>query len=243
MRCQTDVHRRTDHCGTLARRQERCYRCLANAQTNALHLYDLRQPFSAAADAAASPVIVPKRTWLTRDLFPRMMAAQTIRDVAVVATAAGYELAGIGRVYYNTAPRAHTQINVRALSADRATLGAPREIAVDLPEQEFSGFMKSLRAATDLQAIGSGAYDSGQGSVRGLSYAVQDSAVAWTLYKVGSVVQVFRVVPLGCRDWRERQRCGTSRLCVNRQIDSCDVFLHCGGITEESHGDAEYQEF
>lgn len=152
----------------------------ANAQTNALHLYDLRQPFSAGADAAAYPVIVPKRTWLVRDLFPRMMAGQNIRDVAIVATAAGYELAGLGRVYYNTAPRANTQINVRALSTDGATLGAAREIVVNLPEQEFSGFMKSLTPATDLQAIGAGAYDSGQGSVGGLSYAVQGSGGTWT---------------------------------------------------------------
>ena len=152
----------------------------ANAQTNTLNLYDLRKPFGTGADASAYPIVAPKRRWAVRDLFPRMMAGQTIRDVAIVSGVNGYELGGIGRVYYNTSPRAFTQINVRALSADGATLGAAREIAVNLPEQEFSGFMKSVTPATDLQAIGAGAYDSGQGSVGGLSYAVQSTAGTWT---------------------------------------------------------------
>ena len=152
----------------------------ANAQTNALNLYDLRQPFVTGADVATYPIVAPKRTWAVRDLFPRMLAGQTVRDVAVIPGVSGYDLAGIGRVYYNTAPRAFSQINVRALSVDGATLGAAREIAVNLPEQEFSGFMKSVTPANDLQAIGAGAYDSGQGSVGGLSYAVQSAAGTWT---------------------------------------------------------------
>jgi hypothetical protein len=152
----------------------------AHAQSNALHLYDLRQAFGAGSDAAAYPVVAPKRTWSVPDLFPRMMSGQTIRDVAIIPTSTGYDLAGIGRVYYNTSPRATTQINVRTLSADGATMGAAREIAVNLPEQEFSGFIKSLTPSTDLQAIGAGAYDSGQGSVGGLSYAVQGGANTWT---------------------------------------------------------------
>jgi hypothetical protein len=124
--------------------------------------------------------VAPKRTWLVRDLFPRMMAGQTIRDVAIVPNANGYELAGIGRVYYNTSPRAYSQINVRALSADGAIMGVAREIPINLPEQEFSGFMKSLAPVSDVQAIGAGAYDSGQGSVGGLSYATQNTAGVWT---------------------------------------------------------------
>jgi hypothetical protein len=51
---------------------------------------------------------------------------------------------------------------------------------VDLPEQEFSGFIKHADPARDLGAIGAGAYDSGQGSVGGLSYAIREANGSWT---------------------------------------------------------------
>lgn len=113
-------------------------------------------------------------------LFPRWIPGQSLRDVAAMRTANGYELAGIGRVYYNTAPRSTTQISVRELLANGTALGATREMAVDLPEQEFSGFIKHTTSSVDVTAIGGGAYDSGQGSVGGLSYATRDGSARWT---------------------------------------------------------------
>ncbi len=66
------------------------------------------------------------------------------------------------------------------MCASCSTLGATREIAVDLPEQEFTGFVKHADSRSDLAAIGGGAYDSGQGSPGGLSYAVRQSSGAWS---------------------------------------------------------------
>ena len=147
----------------------------ANAQTSAVNVYDLGVPFSAGNDATHYPILTPIRKWSVVELFPRFPAGQNLRDVTVTSTAEGYEIAGIGRVYYNTSPRAFTQINLRKIFNNGTTLGATREIAVDLPEQEFSGFIKHDSSALDVQEIGAGAYDSGQGSVAGLSYAIQRS--------------------------------------------------------------------
>ena len=51
---------------------------------------------------------------------------------------------------------------------------------MDLPEQEFSGFIKHADPARDRGAFGAGAYDSGQGSVGALSYAVRGTHGSWT---------------------------------------------------------------
>ncbi|MCU0647641.1 MAG: hypothetical protein MUF00_06580 [Gemmatimonadaceae bacterium] len=154
----------------------------AHAQTNSVHLYDMRAAMGRGTDAATYPLLRPARTWRATELFPRWIDGQNLRDVTVVMTPTGYDLAGIGRVFYNTSPRATTQINIRSISGSgaAATLGATREIAVNLPEQEFSGFIKHLDASRDLGTIGAGAYDSGQGSVGGLSYAVRQSSGTWT---------------------------------------------------------------
>ena len=153
----------------------------AHAHSYSVHLYDLRAPRGAGADAASYPLVSPLRTWSTTELFPRWIDRQNLRDVTVVNTATGYLLAGIGRVYYNTNPRPITQINVREIigSGATATLGAAYEIPVNLPKQEFSGFIKHDDARRDLTAIGAGAYDSGQGSVGGLSYAVKQTNGTW----------------------------------------------------------------
>ena len=66
------------------------------------------------------------------------------------------------------------------LRTNGTVLGPAREIPVDLPEQEFSGFIKHADSRTDLSVIGAGAYDSGQGSVGGLSYAQQQPNGSWT---------------------------------------------------------------
>lgn len=157
----------------------------ANAQTSTLNLYDLRVAPGAGSDVTSYPVLQPIRQWPVAELLPGMPVGQNLRDVAIVNTSAGYEVAGIGRVFYNTAPRASTQVTVRALltttsSLAAAILGATRVIGVNLPEQEFSGFIKHDTSATDFREIGAGAYDSGQGSVGGLSYAVQQASGVWT---------------------------------------------------------------
>ncbi len=87
----------------------------AHAHQHALHVYDLRVPWVAGTEADAYPALDPLRTWTVAQLFPRWIDGQNLRDVAVVATPSGYELAGIGRVFYNTSPRPTTQINVREL--------------------------------------------------------------------------------------------------------------------------------
>ncbi|MEP6781049.1 MAG: hypothetical protein ABJC26_14235 [Gemmatimonadaceae bacterium] len=139
----------------------------------------MQQPFIAGGDAANYPLLVAVRSWSVNELFPRWLAGQNLRDVAVVRTASGYELAGIRRVYYNTSPRAFTQISIREITNNGATLGTTREIQVNLPEQEFSGFIKHEATQGDFTTIGAGAYDSGQGSVAGLSYAEQTACGMW----------------------------------------------------------------
>jgi hypothetical protein len=151
----------------------------AHVYDHAVHVFDLRQGWGAGADQNAYPVLAPLRTWTVASLFPRWIEGQNLRDVTAVTTPSGYELAGIGRVFYNTAPRPVTQINVRELRDGGTTLGPAREVAVNLPEQEFSGFIKHDDSRNDLAAIGAGAYDSGQGSVGGLSYAVRQASGAW----------------------------------------------------------------
>jgi hypothetical protein len=151
----------------------------AHLHTNSVQLYDLRVPPGAGTDPTSYPVAPRLRSWSVAELFPRWLDGQNLRDVAVVRTAAGYELAGIGRVFYNTSPRSTTQISIREITAGGTVLGATREIPVDLPEQEFSGFIKQFDSRSDLSAIGAGAYDSGQGSVAGLSYAVREPSGAW----------------------------------------------------------------
>ena len=152
----------------------------ANAQTNSVHVFDLRTVAGSGANTTAYPALAPLRTWRAEQLFPRWITGQTLRDVTVITTPGGYEVTGIGRVFYNTSPRPTTQINIRELRNNGTTLGAAREISVDLPEQEFSGFIKHAERANDLSAIGAGAYDSGQGSVGGLSYATRQSSGQWT---------------------------------------------------------------
>lgn len=152
----------------------------AHVYDHAVHVFELRQGWGAGGDQNAYPALAPLRTWTVEQLFPRWIAGQNLRDVTAVTTPAGYELAGIGRVFYNTAPRPTTQINVRELRDGGTTLGPAREIAVNLPEQEFSGFIKHDDSRRDLDAIGAGAYDSGQGSVGGLSYAVRQASGTWT---------------------------------------------------------------
>jgi hypothetical protein len=151
----------------------------AHVYDHAVHVFDLRSAWGPGGDISSYPALSPLRTWTVEQLFPNWISGQNLRDVTVVATAGGYELAGLGRVFYNTAPRPTTQINVRELRDGGTTLGPTREIAVDLPEQEFSGFVKHADSRSDLAAIGAGAYDSGQGSVGGLSYAVQRSPGVW----------------------------------------------------------------
>lgn len=152
----------------------------AHVHNNSVHVYDLRSGIGSGANSSVYPIVAPLRTWSVSTLFPRWIAGQNLRDMAIVRTANGYELAGIGRVFYNTAPRAVTQINVRELLSNGTVLGSAREIPVNLPEQEFTGFIKHESSATDLFAIGGGAYDSGQGSLGGLSYATRDGSGQWT---------------------------------------------------------------
>ena len=157
----------------------------ANSHDGKLNVYDVSGASGAmgsgsgGADAGGYPVLQPKRQWNIADLFPNLMARQNLRDVTATRTPAGYELAGIGRVYYNTAPRDFTRIELRELTNGGGTLGATRQIAVDLPEQAFSGFIKHADSRIDTTEIGAGAYDSGQGSVGGLSYARQQPGGSW----------------------------------------------------------------
>ncbi len=151
----------------------------ANAQTSSVHVYDISTQFGPGSDVSAYPIVMPIRTWAVGELFPHLLARQNLRDLTVNTTALGYDVFGIGRVYYNTSPRAFSQINVREMQHGGRVLGATREIAVDLPEQEFSGFIKHADSQLDPKEIGAGAYDSGQGSVAGLSYATQQSDGSW----------------------------------------------------------------
>ena len=154
----------------------------ANSHDGKVNVYDVSGaigPGSGGADTSGYPVLKAKRQWNIADLFPNLLARQNLRDLAVTRTAAGYELAGIGRVYYNTAPRDFTRIELRELTNGGATLGATQQIAVDLPEQEFSGFIKHADSRIDTSEIGAGAYDSGQGSVGGLSYARRQPDGTW----------------------------------------------------------------
>ena len=156
----------------------------SNVHDQALDVYDLNVSPGSGSNPDAYPLLSPSSTWKTDELFPRMMAGQTMRDFAVVPSSGGFKLAGIGRVYYNTSPRNHSQINVREFGSSTLTpasrLGASYEIQIDLPEQEFSGFIKHDNSSTDLREIGAGAYDSGQGSVGGLSLAAQQADGKWT---------------------------------------------------------------
>ncbi|MBK8247126.1 MAG: hypothetical protein IPK85_07010 [Gemmatimonadetes bacterium] len=151
----------------------------AHAHQRGVHLYELPGAPGPGNDVNAYPLVVPTRTWSVATLYPRWMDGQTLRDLAVVPAPGGFALAGIGRVFYNTSPRAVTQINVREIRAVDYALGGTREVAVPLPEQEFTGFIKHEDRTQDLLAIGGGAYDSGQGSVGGLSYAVQGADGVW----------------------------------------------------------------
>lgn len=152
----------------------------AHAQTHSVHVFDLRTAMGNGAATAAYPMLAPLRTWGVDQLFPRWIAGQNLRDMTAIATSVGYEIAGLGRVFYNTSPRPSTQINLRELRNNGTVLGNAREVTVDLPEQEFSGFIKHVDSPSDLSAIGAGAYDSGQGSVAGLSYAIRLPSGAWT---------------------------------------------------------------
>lgn len=143
----------------------------AHAHTHGVHRYSLPTALGTGSDVSTYPIVAPSESWSVAELFPNWVEGQSLRDMTVVPSASGFALAGIGRVFYQTAPRPTTQINVRDVHAN-GTLGAHREIPVPLPEQEFSGFIKHADASRDLTAIGAGAYDSGQGSVAGLSYAV-----------------------------------------------------------------------
>lgn len=154
----------------------------AHVHTASVHLYDLRGTIGTGGDPDQYPLLNPLHTWSVAELFPRWISGQSLRDMTAVGTASSFDLAGIGRVFYNTSPRATTQINVRSITrtASAVTFGAAREVPIDLPEQEFSGFIKHSDPERDLGAIGAGAYDSGQGSVAGLSYAVRQSDGRWT---------------------------------------------------------------
>jgi hypothetical protein len=118
------------------------------------------------------PVLVPHDTSAVESLFPGWLAGQRLRDLAVIPSSTGAELAALGRVFYNTTPRDETRLMLRTLDAAGQPTGATRFLPVPLPEQEFSGFIKHADARTDLTAIGGGGYESGQGSVGGISYAV-----------------------------------------------------------------------
>jgi hypothetical protein len=150
-----------------------------HAHESRLNLYELRGALGPGANVDVYPLVSPRRSYAVNELFPRWMTGQTVRDVTVQRSGSGYEVAAIGRVFYNTAPRAFTRINVRSLSADGVVLGPTREIEVNLPEQEFTGFIKHTDPSLDLNTIGAGAYDSGQGSVGGLSYAVRRASGTW----------------------------------------------------------------
>lgn len=143
----------------------------AHRHDHALHRFTLATAYGPGSTIGGYPILAPSHTWLVSALFPSWLPGQTLRDVTAIRTSAGYELAGIGRVFYNTEPRAVTRISVRALDARGDTLAATRHLDVPLPEQEFTGFIKHVDAARDLTAIGGGGYDSGQGSVGGISYA------------------------------------------------------------------------
>ena len=151
----------------------------AHRQEQALHRYLLPAGLGASDRVAEYPILTPDRTWAVSALFPSWLDGQTLRDVTVVRAGNRYELAGIGRVFYNTAPRAATRISVRALDARGDTISGTRVIDVPLPEQEFTGFVKHLESARDLESIGGGGYDSGQGSVAGLSFAQLSNGI-WT---------------------------------------------------------------
>jgi hypothetical protein len=148
----------------------------------AVNLYRFATPAGSGADAVTYPLVSPSKTWTVSELFPKWMSDQTLRDVTVVPRQGGFTLAGMGRVFYNTSPRPFTQINLRDIniSADTFSLGAASEIPVNLPEQEFSGFIKHTDSTRDLATIGAGAYGSGQGSVGGLSYAVKGGDGSWS---------------------------------------------------------------
>jgi hypothetical protein len=151
----------------------------AHRHEQALHRYALPDRVGAGDRVSEYPLLVPERTWAVRALFPSWPEGQSLRDVTVVRTADGYDLAGIGRVFYNTSPRADTRISIRALDARGDTTSMTRRIEVPLPEQEFTGFVKHLDPARDLETIGGGGYDSGQGSVAGISLARLDNG-RWT---------------------------------------------------------------
>lgn len=142
-------------------------------QQHLIHRTPLAGPPGGDTLVAAMPRLVPADTLRVDAVFPDLPAGQRVRDFAVVPSATGPELAALGRVFYHTAPRQETRIVVRALDAAGRPTGTTRFQPVPLPEQEFSGFIKHLDARRDLDAIGGGGYESGQGSVGGISYAVR----------------------------------------------------------------------
>ena len=150
----------------------------AHRHDRALHRYAMPAVIGAGDVIADYPRLSPERTWSVSALFPSLLDGQTVRDVTAIRTGGGHELAGIGRVFYNTAPRSSTRISIRTLDARGEPTSATRFLDVPLPEQEFTGFLKHLDSSRDLAAIGGGGYDSGQGSVAGISYA-RFSGGAW----------------------------------------------------------------
>jgi hypothetical protein len=140
-------------------------------QQDVLHRTRLRVAASGDSVIDAMPRLVPDDTLHVASVFPDLPSGQRVRDFAVTPRGSGLELAALGRVFYNTTPRAQTRIVMRALDASQRPVGAVRSMDVPLPEQEFSGFIKQGDASRDLAAIGGGGYESGQGSVGGISYA------------------------------------------------------------------------
>ena len=144
-----------------------------HVQQDVVHRTGLLAPGVGDSTIAALPVLVPAETWPVASLFPDLPDGQRVRDLAVVPQGTGRELAALGRVFYQTAPQPETRLVLRALDAAGRPTGAARSVPVPLPAQEFSGFVKHRDAVHDLAHIGGGGYESGQGSVAGISYAVQ----------------------------------------------------------------------
>jgi hypothetical protein len=147
-----------------------------HVQQDVLHRTPLTPLGAADTIVLAMPVLVPSDTVRVATLFPTLPDGQRVRDLAVVPTASGFDLAAIGRVFYQTAPRSETRIVVRAMTTHFRATATTRDELVPLPEQEFSGFIKHTDATRDPASIGGGGYESGQGSVAGISFAMRRGA-------------------------------------------------------------------
>lgn len=193
----------------------------AHVYNAAFNVYNLRGPLISGTDRNSYPISTILRRWGHAELFPDKDPRHNLRDAIVRHTDNGnYVIYGIGRVYYNTTPASSTRFNARQLLDGGTRLGFTETILVDKPEQHFTGFIHRSDLTREVTELGGGAYDSGQGSPFGLSYASRSMSGSWKW--------ILEPPPFSSMDWTLRMprplgySCagGDSWVCIEPKVDN-----------------------